>query len=80
MLYVPPMRGDDRMRLKVQARDLQPEDVCLGSLTRILGRPSAGVSTPSGKVDIKVQRGNGKVVYVCWNARTEIGIERSEHG
>lgn len=66
------------MRLKVQAQDLQFDDVCLGSMTRIIGRPSAGVWTPPGKVDIKVQRLNGTVTYVTWGKRTVIGIERSE--
>jgi hypothetical protein len=65
-------------RMKVYARDLKPMDLCLGSRTLILSTPNAGVSTPSGKVDIKVQRSNAKVVYVTWSARTQIAIERPE--
>lgn len=64
--------------MKVEAQDLRFDDICTGSMTRIIGRPSAGISTPSGKVDIKVQRRNGKVAYVCWGKRTKIGIERND--
>jgi hypothetical protein len=66
------------MFMSVKAADLQPEDFCMGSRTRILGRPSVGIDTPPGKVDIKVQRKNGTVAYVCWGGRTKIGIERNE--
>jgi len=65
------------MFVTVRADELRPEDICRGSLTRILGRPSRGVSTPAGKVDIKVQRRNGQVHYVTWGASTKIGVERS---
>lgn len=65
------------MFLTVPAAELRPNDYCRGSRTKILGRPTAGVSTPAGKVDIKVQRRNGQIHYVTWSARTKIGIERT---
>lgn len=66
------------MFMTVMAQDLRPDDMCRGSRQRVCGAPSKGVSTPAGKVDIKVQRPNGTVRYVTWGARTKIGIERPD--
>jgi hypothetical protein len=66
------------MFINVTAETLRPQDLCLGSGTLILANRGAGIDTPSGKVDLKVQRRNGKVMYVTWNRRTRIAIERSD--
>ena len=64
------------MFLKVRARELQPDDLCMGSQTRILSHPRSDMANP-GRLSIRVMRKNGQIAYVSWNPGTTIGIERT---
>lgn len=64
------------MKLTIKAQDLQIGDrvpsARNGSRT-VTHRPSRGVKTPSGKVDLGLDG-----YKVTWGARTEITVERGE--
>lgn len=66
------------MFVTVPAEALRRGDYCMGSRTRILANRGAGIDTPSGKVDLRVQRSSGAVVDVTWGKRTRIQIERED--
>jgi hypothetical protein len=67
------------MRMKVQAQALQHDDKLVNQNNdRIVSIIHAGLVVPSGKVEIVIDRGNGKRTCHYWNKRTEIAIERDE--
>lgn len=62
------------MRIGIEARDLQVGDR-LASGQIVKERPSRGLKTPTGKVDIVLEGRRGEYV-ATWGARTEIGVDR----
>jgi hypothetical protein len=65
------------MKMKVQAQALQQNDKLVNQNNdRIISIIHAGLSVPSGKVAIVIDRGNGIWTRHYWNKRTEIAIER----
>ena len=62
-------------RLSLPARSLRVGDYLLGSRRTVTHAPSAGVGTPSGKVELGVDG-----YKAVWNARTVIQVERAEVG
>lgn len=63
------------MKLKLPARSLRVGDYLIASHRTITHAPSAGVGTPSGKVELGVDG-----FKAAWNARTVIQVERAEVG
>lgn len=61
--------------MKIQARALQPGDR-LGS-DELVVLVSAGVRTPSGKVEVVLTRGDGQRRRATWVAYTLINVVRS---
>lgn len=62
---------------KKLAKDLKVGDVTTVGETVVVA-PSAGIKTPSGKIDLVVQYPNGKRVSKTWNKNTEIAIRVKE--
>lgn len=60
--------------MKVRARELQPGDVLKGTGETIV-RVSAGVRTPTGKVEVTMQRPDGSTRVGIWNRATMIGVK-----
>lgn len=60
--------------MKKQAQYLSVGDVTSAG-EKVVVAPSAGISTPSGKVDLVVETSTGKRLSKTWNKRTEIGLK-----
>lgn len=60
--------------IRVPADTLQPGDVTRGTGETVI-RVSAGVRTPSGKVDVVLEK-NGRQRTATWRSRTVIAVNR----
>lgn len=56
---------------------LQRGDRLVGSGTVVLVPPSAGVRTPSGKVDLRVEWPNGSRRWHTWGKHTKVNVVRA---
>lgn len=73
-------------RLRIEARDLQPGDICVGSGALIVSGPSRGTRTPASKVELVVRYPErrepfGEIEYgpprkACWGRYTELTVAR----
>ena len=63
---------DQRLRI----HQLRVGDVLLGSGTTVLVAPTAGVRTPSGRMDLKVRWPSGSERWHCWGRHTEVTVRR----
>ncbi len=54
--------------------DLQRGDFLMGSRTKVLVAPSAGVHTPSGKVDLRVEWPCGAKRWHTWGRNTKVQV------
>lgn len=61
---------------KVPAKDLRPGDFCVASRQTVLG-VAVGVRTPTGKVEVTLERENGTRRVAHWNRSTRIGVRRA---
>ncbi len=57
------------------ARDLSVGDVLVFTNCKVVVAPSAGIKTPSGKIDLVVEYPNGNRVTKTWNKNTKINIK-----
>ena len=60
----------------IEAGLLRPGDYLPGSQETVNSRPTRGVTTPAGKVDIVLSRG-GRTRLASWGARTTIRVQRA---
>lgn len=66
--------------LKIPASELKPGDYIPGSRTTIIRVTRAGLSIPSNKVELIVQRGTNAagLMTVQWGKSTQLTVERDE--
>lgn len=60
--------------IRKQVRDLKVGEVLAGSGTEVLIAPTAGVRTPTGKVDLKVRWPSGQEKWHTWGKYTEVSV------
>jgi hypothetical protein len=65
-------------RISTRIGDLRVGDKLLGSGTKVLVAPSAGVRTPSGKVDLRVEWPCGAKRWHTWGKHTKVEVERPD--
>lgn len=58
---------------KVFVKDLKKGNK-LTSGALVITAPSAGINTPSGKVDIEIEYPNGQTKFQTWNKKTIVSI------
>lgn len=59
--------------MKKRVADLKAGDT-LSSGAKVISSPTAGFSTPKGKVEIGIQYPNGKCSVQTWGKYTTVGI------
>lgn len=58
-----------------QVRDLKIGDILTPTMSKVVVAPSAGITTPSGKMDLIVETSKGKHVFKTWGKFTEVSIK-----
>ncbi len=61
---------------RIRIGDLRKGDRLLGSGCVVLVYPTAGVRTPKGKVDLRVEWPNGSKRWHTWGKNTMVTIRR----
>jgi hypothetical protein len=61
-------------RLIVQTRDLAAGDLCVHTGERVIARPTAGISTPRGKLDVPLRRDRTAANVSAWGRRSRRGL------
>jgi len=64
--------------VKKLVKDLSVGDILTPTNVKVVVAPSAGISTPSGKVDLVVESAKGFRYSRTWNKRTEVSIKDKE--
>jgi hypothetical protein len=63
------------MKTKKFVKDLKKGDKLSGSGCLVVTAPSAGINTPTGKVDLEVEYPNGRTKFQTWNKNTTVTVE-----
>lgn len=64
--------------MKKQVRYLSVGDVLTPTMNKVVVAPSAGIKTPSGKVDLVVETPKGERYLKTWGKYTEVSIKDKE--